>query len=150
MNETMLLSSEYIVSDKSGRLSEIAKEANNLYNASLYQVRQAFLKQRTVLAYGQLDSMFKRKYQQRENMLYHKLGYVQSAQQTLKEVNTIFIAWFKALKAYRVNPAKFTGKPKMPKYLSKGKKHTFFVTNQNAKEKDGYLVIKKLDFKLNF
>ena len=148
MNGTILLSSEYVITDKIGKLSEIAKEANNLYNASLYQVRQAFLKYRTVLTYGQLDSMFKRKYQQRENMLYHKLGYVQSAQQTLREVNTIFIAWFKALKAYRVDPAKFTGKPKIPKYLPKDKKHTFFVTNQNAKEKDGYLVIKKLDFKL--
>ncbi|GFP09522.1 hypothetical protein LHEJCM1006_16680 [Lactobacillus helveticus] len=36
----------------------------------------------------------------------------------------------------------------MPKYLAKGQRHVFFVTNQNAKVKDDYLIIPKLGFKL--
>ncbi|MBO1718887.1 transposase, partial [Bacteroides xylanisolvens] len=43
---------------------------------------------------------------------------------------------------------KFTGRPRMPKYLAKGQRHVFFVTNQNAKVKDDYLIIPKLGFKL--
>ena len=145
--EAMLLTSEYVITDKTGKLDEIAKEANNLYNASLYQTRQAFFKGK-ILSVTDLDRIFKKKYQQRENMLYHKLGYVQSAQQTLREVNGIFGAWFKALKAYKVNPSKFTGKPRIPKYLPKKKRHVFFVTNQSAKTKNGYLLIPKLGIKV--
>ena len=144
----MILSSEYILTDKSGILGETAKQANNLYNACLYQVRQAFIKHRKINSLSYYDNLFKAKYRNRENMLYRKLGYVQSAQQTIKEVNTIWNAWFKALKAFRVNPSKFSGKPRMPKYLPKAKKHSFFVTNQCAKVKDGYLVIKKLNVKV--
>ena len=81
-------------------------------------------------------------------MLYHKLAYVQSAQQALKEVNTVWDSWLKALKAFKANPSKFTGKPRMPKYLPKGKRHTFFVTNQAAKVKDSYLVIPRLNVKV--
>lgn len=124
----MILSSEYMLTDKDGILGEIAKQANNLYNACLYQVRQAFIKHGKVNNYNYYDSLFKIKYRNRENMLYHKLGYVQSAQQTIKEVNTIWNAWLKALKAFKANPSKFSGKPRMPKYLPKAKKHSFFVT----------------------
>ena len=146
--KTIILSSEYMLTDKNGILGETAKQANNLYNACLYQVRQAFIKRGKINNYNYYDSLFKTKYRNRENMLYHKLGYVQSAQQTIKEVNTIWNAWFKALKAFRTSPSKFSGKPRMPKYLPKAKKHSFFVTNQNAKIKDGYLVIKKLNVKV--
>lgn len=144
----MLLSSEYLIADKTGILTEVSKQANNLYNASLYQLRHQFIKKHNLVNYSWLDKCFKTKYRNRENMLYHQLGYVQSAQQTLKEVNTIWYSWFKALKAYKTNPSKFTGKPHMPKYLPKAKKHVFFVTNQNAKAKNGYLTIKKFDLKL--
>lgn len=144
----MILSSEYLLTDKDDTLSEVAKQANNLYNACLYQVRHAFIKHSEFLNYAQCYKMFKTKSDNRENMLYRKMGNTQTAQQTLKEVATIWGAWFKALKAYRKNPSKFTGKPRMPKYLPKGKRHTFFVTNQTAKVKGGYLVIRSLNTKI--
>ncbi|QNQ84467.1 IS200/IS605 family element transposase accessory protein TnpB [Lactobacillus sp. PV037] len=81
-------------------------------------------------------------------MLYHAFPYVQSAQQTLKETTHIWKAWAAALKAYQVNPSKFSGRPRIPRYLKGSVRHAFYVTNQNAKIKDGYLVIPKLDFKL--
>lgn len=144
----MLLTSEYLITDKTGILTEVSKQANNLYNAGLYQIRQQFIKKHNLVSYGWLDKCFKTKYRNQENMLYRKLGYVQTAQLTLKEVNTVWYSWFKALKAYEANPSKFTGKPRMPKYLPKGKRHTFFVTNQGAKVKNGYLIIKRLNIKI--
>lgn len=129
-------------------LDEYALAAHNLYNYALYDIRQGFFKKKYIKNYGQLDRIFKQRYKARESMLYHKLGYVQSAQQTLREVMTIWQCWLKALKAYKVNPLRFSGKPKMPHYLRKHERHTFFVTNQNAKIKNDYLVISKLDLKL--
>ena len=125
----MLLTSEYLITDKDGILSEVVKETNNLYNAGLYQVRYQLIRNHKFVNYGWLDKCFKTKYRNNENMLYHKLMYVQSAQQTLKEVNIVWDSWLKVLKAFKANPNKFTGKPRMPKYLPKGKRHTFFVTN---------------------
>lgn len=144
----MILSSEYMLTDKDNILNEVSKEANNLYNAALYQMRHEFIKKHNFINYNYLDKLFKEKYKNKENMLYHKLKYVQSAQQTLKEVNTIWYSWFKALKAYKTNSNKFTSKPKMPKYLPKGKRHTFFVTNASTKNKNGYLVISRLNIKV--
>lgn len=140
----MLLASEYVICDTYGILNETSRQANNLFNACLYQVRQNFFQREPMKPYEFYNALFKKKYEARENMLYRALGYVQSAQQTLKEVLEVWIAWRKALKKYYNNPKKFTGKPRMPKYLKKDSRHTFFVTNQNAKVKNGYLVIDKL------
>lgn len=146
------LVSEYIIK-ATPAMDQAAQNAHKLYNAALYQVRQHFFKysskKKKYLTYNKLDTIFKTKRNNKENMLYASFPYVQSAQQTLREVITNWKAWFSASKAYQVNPAKFTGKPKMPKYLRKNtSRHIFYVTNQNAKIKDGYLVIKKLNLKL--
>lgn len=141
------LCSEYII-PASDLIDKISYKAHDLYNRALYDLRQGLFHKQYVKGYEQLDSMFKKRYRTRESMLYHELAYVQSAQQTLKEVNTVWQAWFKANKAYQKNPAKFTGKPRIPKYLKKKERHTFFVTNQNAKVKDGYLTIPKLKVKI--
>lgn len=147
------LASEYLI-PAAPLLDEAATQAHNLYNRALYDVRQAFFKRQYINSFTDLNTLFKKRYESKENMLYHKLGYVQSAQQTLREVMTIWQAWFKALKAYRKNPARFTGRPRMPRYLHKSQRHTFYVTTQNAQivrkdEQDkGYLVIKKLGIKI--
>ena len=145
------LASEYIIQGNK-QLDAIAINAHKLYDATLYIIRPGFCGKtknaQTHYSYAQLNSIFKKRCQNRQSMLYHGLGYVQSAQQTIKEVCTIWDAWFKALKAYKVNPHKFTGKPRIPNYPRTSKKHTFYVTNQNAKIKNGYLVIPKLNIKL--
>ena len=140
------LASEYLIK-ATPKLDAYSLAAHNLYNRALYDLRQGLFKKKYIKDYGQLDQMFKDRYQKRELMLYHNLGYVQSAQQTLREVTTVWQAFFKALKAYKTSPDKFSGRPRLPHYL-RDKRHTFFVTNQNAKVKDGYLVIPKLELKL--
>ena len=140
--------STYIIKDEAGTLDYVSEQANKLYNASLYQIRQHFFKKNYV-NYNWLDKYFKEAYQNKQNMLYRSLKLVQIAQQTLKETTNMWYAWIQALKAYKANPKKFgMVRPNMPGYLKKGKRHTFYATNQNAKVKGDYLVIKKLNLKL--
>ena len=142
------LASEYLIK-ATPILDETATQAHNLYNRALYDIRQAFFKHQYINSFTDLNAMFKKRYELKENMLYHKLGYVQSAQQTLKEVMTVWQAWLRALKTYRKNPTKFTGRPRMPKYLHRDQRHTFYVTSQNARvNKAGFLVIPKLSIKI--
>ncbi len=131
-------------------LDKVSHKAHDLYNCALYVLRQGLFNKKYVKGYQTLDTIFKTKYSNRESMLYHQLGYVQSAQQTLKEITGIWKAYWHAEKAFSKNPSKFSGKPRLPHYLRKGKleRHIFFVTNQNAKVRNGYLVIPKLGFKL--
>lgn len=146
------LASEYLVKDISKQLDYYSHQANNLYNAALYQLRQQWLKHHHWQRYSWLNQLFKHKFEYRENMLYDRFPYRQSAQQTLREVDTIWNAWSKALKAYHKHPEKFSGKPRMPRYLIPGKRHVFYVTNQSLKLVDHYLIIRTrnrlIDFKL--
>ena len=113
------LASEYYIK-RTPELDNYAMQAHNLYNAALYTVRQAFFKHK-LLSYNDLNRIFKKKVESRENMLYHAFPYVQSAQQTLKEVMAIWKAWFKALAVYRIQPYSFTGRQARHPYQSKAK-----------------------------
>lgn len=144
------LTSIYVVKDVDGQLDYISHLANDLYNSALYQLRQQLIKHHQWRDYPWLNKVFKTKFDQRENMLYNKFPYRQSAQQTLREVNDIWYAWMKASKAYAKNPNKFTGRPRMPYYLSKHKRHVFYITGQNAKINDGYLIINSRNGLINF
>lgn len=88
------LASEYLIK-ATPKLDEYSLVAHNLYNRALFDLRQGFFKKRYIKGYSQLDQIFKERYQKRELMLYHSLGYVQSAQQTLREVTTV---WHHSLK----------------------------------------------------
>lgn len=138
------LSSAYLIHDINGILDNYAREANNLYNIGMYLMRQNFIKYGKLLSYPELYRLIKHKVDHRENLVYRKLPYSQSSQQTLKEVRGTFTIWLNTLKAYRINPSRFTGQPRMPKYLLKGKRHTFYITEQNVNVKDGYLHIPRL------
>ncbi|MEH7272292.1 RNA-guided endonuclease InsQ/TnpB family protein [Neobacillus vireti] len=61
----------------------------------------------------------------------------QSNQQTIKKVYDDWKSFFEASKKYKINPACFTGKPKIPKYKKKNGRTTCYLTNQIAKIKDG-------------
>lgn len=136
------LSSVYLIHDINRILDNYAREANNLYNIGMYLMRQNFIKYGKLLSYPELYRKIKRKVDYRENLVYRKLPYTQSSQQTLKEVQGTFDAWIKALKAYRINSSKFSGRPRMPKYLPTGKRHLFYILA--GKVKNGYLVIPRL------
>lgn len=141
------LASEYIV-PATPQLDSAAETAKKLYNAGLYVLRQALFKHKGRLFYEDLNRIFKKKRDQRESMLYAQMPTAQCAQQTLRALCDTWKGWCCALESYRIAPRTFTGRPRIPKYL-RDRRHTFYVTNQGAKiDKDGFLVIHSLDFKL--
>lgn len=129
----------------------LAHKAKNLYNASLFRIRNAFT------AHGKTNLTSNEKEVLDELALlkgqkdYRVLGYgilqrlmrvtqnpdffadlpMQSAQATVKHACSDFQSWLAALRRYKQNPTLFTGKPRMPRYC-KGNITAFTLTNQNA------------------
>ena len=60
----------------------------------------------------------------------------QANQQILKLLLRDYKSFFEAVKAYSKNPAAFTGRPRMPKYVGEGKYKTAILTNQICRIKD--------------
>ena len=56
---------------------------------------------------------------------------MQTAQRILKEAVSTFKGWLSAVKGYKKAPGRFTGRPRMPKYLKNGV-HTFYISSQDA------------------
>ena len=56
---------------------------------------------------------------------------MQTAENIIQQAVQDFKNWLSALKDYKANPSKYTGKPKMPGYC-KSEHKTFSVTNQDA------------------
>jgi putative transposase len=74
----------------------------------------------------------------------------QCNQQTMKDVFDDWKSFFEGLKAYGLNPSKFTGKPKMPRYKNKNGRSKCTFTGQICKIVDEqYLTFPKTDLRLN-
>ena len=95
-------------------LDQEAYKSKNLYNATLYAVRQHFFEHKSYLSYYTLQNVFQTERQQDYYALPTKV-----AQQTMKMLDKNFKSFFKALASYKKDPSKFEGRPKIPKYLDK-------------------------------
>ena len=112
-------------------LDQEAYKSKNLYNATLYAVRQQFFENRSFLNYNSLQAKF-----QSENQPDYYALPAKVAQQTMKMVDQNFRAFFKAIKAYKKDKSKFKGVPKLPKYLDKEKgRYLLTYTNQAISKK---------------
>lgn len=115
----MQLVEQHIIRKNDERYKTLDKalfKSKNLYNATLYHVRQRFIKENVYMSYATLQHIF-----QEENQFDYRQLPSKVAQQTMKLVDQNFRSFFKACKAYKENPSKFTGRPKLPKYLDKQK-----------------------------
>lgn len=83
------------------------------------------------LSYTQLDYILKAT--QDEN---YCSMHAQENQQTLKLLMRDYRSFFEAVKAYKSNPAAFTGRPKPPHYVKEGGLKTAILTNQICRVKD--------------
>src|ERR1700694_1323046 len=88
--------------------------SKNLYNAALYEMRQAFIFQHRRLSYPEMDKLMK------SHEVYKALP-AKVAQQVLKLLEKNWKSYFKACEAYREDPSTFLGHPKLPKYKDKAK-----------------------------
>jgi IS605 OrfB family transposase len=89
-----------------------AFKSKNLYNAALYEMRQAFILQGRRFSYNQMDKLMQR------HEAYKELP-AKVAQQVLKQLDDAWTSYFEACESYREDPSKFTGRPRLPKYKHK-------------------------------
>jgi len=120
--------------DKIGRLCHLSK---NLYNEANYIIRQELFLSGKWLRYNKLAGVLKTS----EN--YKELP-AQTAQQTLKILDRNWKAFFRAMKEWKAHPDKFKEQPRMPHYKRKDGEFMLVFTNQQAKLRNGWLILPKM------
>jgi len=119
---------------------EFSFKAKNLYNATLYKIRQNYFEGKPPLNCNGMDKALKFE----KSIDYVEMPMASSAQWTVKNVFQDWDSFCGSKKAYAETPEKFHSKPKMPKYLHKTKgRAVVYLTNQNIVKKDGVLCFPK-------
>ena len=97
--------------------------SKNLYNATNYVVRQAYIFRAERIRYEALAR------QMRETNAYRALP-AKVAQWVLKQVCAAWESYFAAFKAWKADPTRFLGRPRLPKYLDKQGRNVLTYTLQ--------------------
>jgi IS605 OrfB family transposase len=121
--EKMRLVEKHVIKRSSPYWKEVDKlafKSKNLYNRANYEIRQHFFETNQILSYNEMASRMQSEESYRE--LPRKVS-----QQVLRCLDRNWKAWKEATKAYRKNPSKFLGKPKLPKYKDKEKGRNLLV-----------------------
>lgn len=108
-----------IVVENDSRLDEMMKESLSIYDQALYHQRQAYFKTKEegkikTYNYKELYDIVKYSNQFNESKLDYNVK-----QYILRQVSNMWSSYIKATIAYKKNPNKFTGRPKLPNYLYK-------------------------------
>jgi len=106
-------------------IDEAAFKSKNLYNAALYEMRQAFIQQGIYLSYEEMDKRMQL------HEAYRALP-AKVSQQVLRQLSDAWKAFREAKVAYEENPSKFTGRPKLPKYKHKTEGRNILIYNIQA------------------
>ncbi|MHA1542317.1 MAG: RNA-guided endonuclease TnpB family protein, partial [Candidatus Hodarchaeales archaeon] len=123
-------------------LSLLCHLSKNLYNESNYQIRQEFFKNNKWIRYNALY------HEMKTSNNYQQLP-AQTAQQTLKILDSNWTSFFNAIKEWKKNKSKFKGTPQPPGYKPKNGEFILVFTNQQVKLKDRFLIFpKKVGFKV--
>jgi Probable transposase. len=119
----MQLAERHIIKSTENRFVEIdglAFQSKNLYNAANYVIRQNFLYGWGYLNYNKMAQLMK------SHQAYKALP-AKVSQQILMRLDKNWQGFFEAIKAYKNEPTKFTGSPKLPKYKDKVKGRNILV-----------------------
>jgi putative transposase len=111
-------------------IDEAAFKSKNLYNAALYEIRQAFIHEGRYLNYHEMD----RRMQSHEA---YKALPAKVSQQVLMLLDNNWTAFFEARETYKEDPSKFTGRPKLPNYKHKTEGRNILVYTIQAISKKG-------------
>ena len=109
-----------------------------LYNQGRHFINEYFNQKSKFLSYFELDKLLKNL---TELNYYRQMCKSQVAQQCLRQLNSNYTSYFKALKDFKVNPSKYKGIPKKPRFKNKQNGITF--TYQSIKIKGQFIVINK-------
>ena len=132
---------EQIYIRENSALARMCHLSKNLYNQVNYILRQQFLKHEKLSGYNTLAKQFAVSSGSDDDN-YQKLP-AQTAQWTIKKVVQSWSSFFKAMKVYKKHPEKFTGKPKIPRYMEKNGKFILIFTNQQCRIDCGILKFPK-------
>ena len=127
---------------KGNNLSGLCHISKNLYNEANYIIRQEFFKTGRWIRYNELYHLLK-------NSDNYKSLPAQTSQQILKLLDKSWKSFFKAMKKWKKHPEKFFEKPRPPRYKDKNGEHILVFTSQQAKIRDGKLILpKKVDLEV--
>ena len=124
----MYLTEQHVIDKDDPRfavIDETAFASKNLYNAALYEMRQAFIHYGIYLSYEQMDVRMQ------SHEAYKALP-AKVAQQVLRQLAGAWKAFREALIVYKQNPSVFTGRPKLPKYKHKTEGRNVLVYTMQA------------------
>jgi putative transposase len=119
----MQLTERHIIKSTEHRfaqIDELAFKSKNLYNAANYVIRQSFIYGWGYINYNEMNRLMK------SHQAYKDLP-AKVSQQVLMILDKNWQAFFEAVKAYKIEPTKFTGRPKLPKYKDKVKGRNILV-----------------------
>jgi putative transposase len=119
----MQLAERHIIKSTENRFVEIdglAFQSKNLYNAANYVIRQSFVYGWGYLNYNEINRLMK------SHQTYKDLP-AKVSQQILMLLDKNWKSFFAAVKAYKLEPTRFTGRPKLPKYKDKVKGRNILV-----------------------
>ena len=99
--------------------------SKNLYNQASYQIRQVFIPEGKYLPYAAIFHRIK-------HMDCYQALPAKVANSILILLHKNWIAFFAALDAYTADPARFTGRPRLPKYKDKVKGRNILIYDTQA------------------
>ncbi|RKZ83471.1 MAG: hypothetical protein DRR19_19090 [Candidatus Parabeggiatoa sp. nov. 1] len=129
------------------RLKELTGHAKNLYNHTLWTLREAFDATGLYFPYPQMDKVMKQ-VENLEGKINYQLLKAKVAQQTLRRLNKNFKSFFACFQDFQKNPSKYRGKPKPPRF--KQQQHDNLIFDYQAFQIKGDIVVleKGLEIKL--
>jgi len=119
-------------------IAELCHLSKNLYNEANYIIRQELFKTGKWTRYNDLNKLLK------ESSENYKALPTQTAQQILILIDKSWKSFFKAIKVWKAHPEKFKERPRIPGYKKKDGEHILIFTNQQAKLRDGRVILPKL------
>jgi len=114
--------------------------SKNLYNHANYLIRQEFINNGKYIQYQDLDKLLK---QDIEYPDYRNMPHAQSAQQTLRLLDSNWRSFFKSIKDWSNNKNKYLGRPRLPRYKKKVCAMVLIVTGQAITIKDNIIYFPK-------
>jgi putative transposase len=112
-------------------------KSKNLYNYANYCIRARFIKEGKFTPYTELDKLLK---EEGRDFDYRSMPTAQSAQQCLRLLEGNWKSFFASIKDWSRNKTKYTGKPRLPKYLKKDGVYPLVIASPACKLSEEGLV----------
>ena len=136
---------------------EECSRSRNLYNKTLFIYRQAFTGNhdkiedfKSIIRHEKFISSFElvKQMAKLKDEDYYTMTKKNSGTQVVCQVDRTMKSWFASLKAYKKDPSKFRGRPRIPSYKKKDELNCLIYTYCDAKlQKDGTINLRR-DIKL--